>query len=190
MENRGSRRISGKLLAALLAVVLAIGCAVGGTVAWLVTSTSTVTNTFTYGNINIKLDESTGSDYKIIPGKDLEKDPTVKVIKGSEPCWLFVKVEKTGEFASAVTYSVDSGIWTELPGNAGVYYREADASGADADLTFPVLEGNAITVSDTLTKETIDALTGDNRTPVLKFTAYAVQKEGLATPEAAWSKIN
>ena len=79
MERKEPRRISGKLLVALLAVVLAIGCAVGGTVAWLVTSTATVTNTFSYGNINIKLDESTGSDYKIIPGVNIKKDPYVEV---------------------------------------------------------------------------------------------------------------
>lgn len=188
MERKEPRRISGKLLVALLAVVLAIGCAVGGTVAWLVTSTATVTNTFSYGNINIKLDESTGSDYKIIPGVNIKKDPYVEVTKGSEPCWLFVKVEQTGTFADAVSYSINTDTWTALPGHDGVYYREV---GTDADnaQTFYILTGNTITVKDTLTKAQIDALTGDNKTPLLKFTAYAVQKAGINTVADAWAKV-
>lgn len=190
MERKEPRRISGKLLVALLAVVLAIGCAVGGTVAWLVTSTATVTNTFTYGNINIKLGESTGSDYKIIPGVNIEKDPYVEVTKGSEPCWLFVKVEQTGTFADAVYYSIDTNVWTALPDHEGVYYCVADASKAANNLPYPILTDNTITVSDTLTKAQIDALTGDNKTPLLKFTAYAVQKAGIDTVEKAWEKVN
>lgn len=188
MERKEPRRISGKLLVALLAVVLAIGCAVGGTVAWLVTSTATVTNTFSYGNINIKLDESTGSDYKIIPGVNIKKDPYVEVTKGSEPCWLFVKVEQTGEFLNAVTFTVDNTVWTPLTGHAGVYYREVGTN-ADNAQTFYILTGNTITVKDTLTKAQIDALTGDNKTPLLKFTAYAVQKAGINTVADAWAKV-
>ena len=52
-----------------------IGCVAGGTVAWLVATTDTVTNTFTYGNINIALAESTGTSYKIIPGTDIKEGP-------------------------------------------------------------------------------------------------------------------
>lgn len=189
MERKEPRRISGKLLVALLAVVLAIGCAVGGTVAWLVTSTATVTNTFTYGNIKIELKETTGENYKIIPGVNIEKDPYVEVTKGSEPCWLFVKVEQTGEFLNDVAFTVDNTVWTPLTGHTGVYYREV---GTDADnaQTFYILTDNTITVSDTLTKAQIDALTGDNKTPLLKFTAYAVQKAGIDTVEKAWEKVN
>ena len=189
MERKEPRRISGKLLVALLAVVLAIGCAVGGTVAWLVTSTATVTNTFSYGNINIKLKETTGENYKIIPGVNIKKDPYVEVTKGSEPCWLFVEVEQTGEFLNAVTFTVDKIVWTPLTGHAGVYYREADASEAANNLTYPILTDNTITVKDTLTKAQIDALTGDNKTPLLKFTAYAVQKAGINTVADAWAKV-
>lgn len=187
MERKEPRRISGKLLVALLAVVLAIGCAVGGTVAWLVTSTATVTNTFTYGNIKIELKETTGENYKIIPGVNIKKDPYVEVTKGSEPCWLFVEVEQTGEFLNAVTFTVDNTVWTPLTGHAGVYYREV---GTDADnaQTFYILTDNTITVKDTLTKTEIDNLAEANKNPLLKFTAYAVQKAGIDTVEDAWAK--
>ena len=181
------RELSGKLVVAMLAVTLLIGCAIGGTVAWLTAKTDPVVNTFTYGDINITLAETTGANYKIIPGKELNKDPKVTVKKDSEACWLFVKVEEEGTFvADKVTYSIADG-WTKLTGVTGVdnvYYREVGAVTADTD--FAVLKDNKVTVSDTLTKEDIKNITTN---PTLTFTAYAVQKDGIDTAAAAWEKV-
>lgn len=185
MKNHANRRsVSSKAFAAVLALVLVLGCALGGTVAWLVAKSDPVVNTFTYGDININLEETTGSSYKIIPGVDIAKDPKVTVEADSEACWLFVKVEETGTFVDGkVTYSVADG-WTALTGQPGVYYREVGAVTADTD--FYVLKDNVVKVSDTLTKEDIkDIPTG----PTLTFTAYAVQKDGIADAATAWSKI-
>lgn len=185
MKNHANRRsVSSKAFAAVLALVLVLGCALGGTVAWLVAESGPVTNTFTYGDINIALTETTGEDYKIIPGVNIAKDPKVTVEADSEACWLFVKVEEVGTFvACKVTYSVADG-WTALTGQPGVYYREVGAVTADTD--FYVLKDNVVKVSDTLTKEDIkDIPTG----PTLTFTAYAVQKDGIADAATAWSKI-
>ena len=143
------RELSGKLVVAMLAVTLLIGCAIGGTVAWLTAKTDAVVNTFTYGNINITLTESTGNNYKIIPGKDITKDPKVTVKATSEACWLFVEVKEEGTFvADKVTYSIADG-WTKGDGTkipANVYYREVSAVTADTD--FSVLKDNKITVKD------------------------------------------
>ena len=181
------RSVSGRLFVLMLALVLVLGCAVGGTVAWLVAKTDPVVNTFTYGDINITLTETTGENYKIIPGADIGKDPKVTVKAGSEACWLFVKVEEEGTFvANKVTYSVDDG-WTKGDGTnipANVYYREVGAVTADTD--FYVLKDNKVTVSNSLTKEDITNITQ----PKLTFTAYAVQKEGIDTAAAAWAKVN
>lgn len=178
------RELSGKLVVAMLAVTLLIGCAIGGTVAWLTDKTTAVTNTFTYGDINIELTETTGEDYKIIPGKDINKDPKVTVKANSEACWLFVKVQEAGTFVDGkVTYSIADG-WTALTGQTDVYYREVSA--ATTDTEYYVLEGNKVTVSDTLTKEDIQNITN----PTLTFTAYAVQKDGIDTVEAAWEKVS
>ena len=185
MKNHANRRsVSSKAFAAVLALVLVLGCALGGTVAWLVAKSDPVVNTFTYGDINIALTETTGEDYIIIPGMNIEKDPKVTVKANSEACWLFVKVEETGTFVDGkVTYSVADG-WTALTGQPGVYYREVGAVTADTD--FYVLKDNVVKVSDTLTKEDIkDIPTG----PTLTFTAYAVQKDGIADAATAWSKI-
>ena len=179
------RSVSGRLFVLMLALVLVLGCAVGGTVAWLVAKTDPVVNTFTYGDINITLTETTGEDYKIIPGVDIGKDPKVTVNANSEACWLFVKVDEVGTFvADKVTYSVADG-WTALTGQPGVYYREVGAVTADTD--FYVLKDNVVKVSDTLTKEDIKDIT---TRPTLTFTAYAVQKDGIADAATAWSKIS
>ena len=182
------RSVSGRLFVLMLALVLVLGCAVGGTVAWLVAKTDPVVNTFTYGDINIALTETTGDDYKIIPGVDIGKDPKVTVKAGSEACWLFVKVEEEGTFvANKVTYSIADG-WTKGDGTkipANVYYRAVDAVKNDTD--FAVLKDNKIYVSDTLTK--IDIKDISTTTPKLSITAYAIQKDGMATAAEAWAAI-
>ena len=196
MKHAANRRrgVSTRAFVALLALVLVIGCVAGGTVAWLVATTDTVTNTFTYGDINIALAETTGEDYKIIPGKDIPKDPKVTVTAGSEACWLFVKVEKTGTFVDGkVTYAIADD-WTKLTGVDSVdnvYYREVGA--VTADTSYYVLKGSTeypngvVTVSENLTKDEIKNITSK---PTLTFTAYAVQKEGSADAAAAWAKAN
>lgn len=184
-------------LVLVLALTLIVGVAGGATFAWLTAKSDTVVNTFTYGDINITLGEETGDTYKIIPGVDIKKDPKVTVEAGSEACWLFVKVEEKNwpEFADGegenavrkVNYAIADG-WTKGDGTsipANVYYREVAAD--DANQEFPVLKGNKITVSDTLTKIDIkDILT---TTPKLSITAYAIQKDGMDTAAKAWAAI-
>ena len=190
MEKKANRRrsVGMKTFVAMLALVLVIGCAVGGTVAWLVSSTNAVVNTFTYGDINITLTETTGNDYKIIPGVNIDKAPKVTVKKDSEACWLFVKVEEEGTFvANKVTYSIADG-WTKGDGTnipANVYYRSVDAVKADTD--FAVLKDNKIYVSEELSTSDIKSITAQ---PKLTFTAYAVQKDGIADVDTAWTKAN
>lgn len=183
------RELSGKLVVTMLAVTLLIGCAIGGTVAWLTANTAPVVNTFTYGDINITLAETTGSNYKIIPGVDITKDPKVTVEANSEACWLFVKVEEAGTFVTnKVTYSIADG-WTKLTGVTGVdnvYYREVGA--VTANTGFAVLKGNKVTVSAELTKAEVNTITAENQ-PKLTFTAYAVQKDGIADAATAWAKV-
>lgn len=185
MNTKHRRSISGKMFVTMLAVVLLVGCIIGGTVAWLTDQTNPITNTFTYGDINIELTESTGESYKIIPGVDIEKDPKVTVKANSEDCWLFVKVAASGTFVEGkVTYAVAEG-WTELTGNDGVYYRAV--SSGTADQSFSVLAGDQIIVSKDLTKDEIKSITAN---PTLTFTAYAVQQSGSANAAEAWAKVN
>lgn len=183
MKHVANRRrsVSSRAFIALLALVLVIGCVAGGTVAWLVAKTEPVVNTFTYGNINIALTETTGTSYKIIPGTDITKDPKVTVKAGSEACYLFVKVEKVGMF-TGMSYEIADG-WTALEGENGVYYRQVGS--VTADTSFEVIKGNKITVSSDLTKENIPTAN-----PTLKITAYAVQQENIADAATAWKAAN
>lgn len=193
-ENR--RSVSSKAFVVMLALVLALGCAVGGTIAWLTKTTDPVVNTFTYGNIDITLTETVPENRqaKIIPGKDIPKDPKVTVKANSETCYLFVKVVEDGTFvANKVTYTIRADDWTKGDGTdipADVYYRVVPA--ATTDTAFYMLTGDAanpngvVTVSPELNKEEIAAVT---KTPTLTFTAYAVQKDGNADAAAAWAKI-
>ena len=193
MKHRANRRrMSNKKFIAILSVfvmlalTMVVGCAVDGTVAWLVSESESSVSTFTLGDINIELTEKSESQpLKIIPGVDIRRSLKVKVEPNSEACWLFVTVEEVGTFvADKVTYSVADG-WTALTGQPGVSYREVGAVTADTD--FYVLKDNVVKVSDTLTKEDIkDIPTG----PTLTFTAYAVQKDGIADAATAWSKIS
>lgn len=96
-----------KLLIMSVAMVLVCAFAVGMTIAYL-TSTDEVVNTFTVGNVQIKLDEAEvdqygvpqGSPaprisenvYKLIPGHTYTKDPMVTVLSGSESSYIKMTV--------------------------------------------------------------------------------------------------
>ena len=104
-----------RVLTFILATALIVGGVVSGTVAWLIADTDPVVNTFSYGDIDLELDETKtdekgnpvdenndgnpdktteGNDYEMIPGEDYLKDPTVTVLAGNEACWLFVKLDE------------------------------------------------------------------------------------------------
>ena len=182
------RGLGGKAVTAMLALTLVLAAywAVGGTAAWLAAKSEPIASTFTFGDINITLTETDHQEQiKIIPGVDIKKALKVTVQANSVDCWLFVKVEQTGTFVpDKVTYSIDDS-WTKgdgspIPGN--VYYRQVN--GVTADMEFPVLKDDKITVSETLTKADIQNITDE---PTLTFTAYAVQKEGINTAADAWA---
>lgn len=173
-----------KTLALVLALTLLVAGVVGGTLAWLTDQTAEVKNTFTVGDINIDLTETT-TDYKMVPGNTIAKDPTVTVKANSEACWLFVKVTESTNLKDFITYAIAEG-WTALPDVNGVYYREVPASAADQ--TFSVLAGDAVTVKSDVTKTMLETAKTD--APTLTFKAYAIQKEHFATADAAWAEVS
>lgn len=180
-----------KITLTIICAVLSCVCLIGTTFAWLKAETAPITNTFTYGDINITLKETegTGSDtektFKMLPGAVIDKDPTVTVTKGSENCWLFIKVEKGNNPDNYLDYSVDTaGGWTLVPGQTDVYYRQVDYNESN-DQPFNVLTGDKVTVKSSLTKAELTAIGADY--PTLKFTAYAVQRDSnIDTVAEAW----
>ena len=180
-----------KALFIMLSAALIVCATVAGTLAWLTDTTDPVVNTFTVGDINITLTESEKLDLKMVPGQPIEKDPKVTVKAGSEACWLFVKVEKSGNFDDFMTFEMADG-WIALSGYAGVYYRNVDATNADTG--FDVLKDKKVMVLETVTKTKLEGVknadgTPNENAPTLTFTAYAVQKDGIADAATAWGKV-
>lgn len=95
-----------KALLLTLCAVLLVAASVLGTMAYL-TSTDEVTNTFTVGQVKIKLDEAKANpdgslvanadrvkanEYKLLPGHTYNKDPMVTVLSGSESSYVKMTV--------------------------------------------------------------------------------------------------
>lgn len=176
------RKLRNRRIALTVCLMLAVMIAsVGGTIAWLTANTAPITNTFTAGDINIALAETT-SDYKMVPGNAIAKDPKVTVQANSEACWLFVKVEKSADFDNFVTFDMADG-WKTLEGQPGIYYREVPEVAANANTVLHVLKDDQVSVKADVTKGMLEALLSQ---PTLTFTAYAVQKAGIADVATAW----
>lgn len=104
-----------KVLLILACAVLLVAASVMGTLAYL-TDHDSVNNTFTVGQVHIKLDEAKIGDdgkaltgdsaervkensYHLLPGHEYDKDPTVTVLAGSEESYIkmVVTVNKLAE---------------------------------------------------------------------------------------------
>ena len=97
-----------KILLSVLCIVAVLTVSVAGVLAYLIDQTNVVTNTFTVGDVQIKLDETKvdpegkpvtpeekteiGNEYHLIPGQTYTKDPTVTVLTGSEESYVRIKV--------------------------------------------------------------------------------------------------
>ena len=156
---------------------------VGVTHAFLASKSRQIVNTFVSGDITLTLTETTGSKYLLVPGTDIDKDPSITVGKGSEACWLFFKAEEQGLLDGITDYSYEDG-WTALGGEEGVYWRRVPY--CTEDRVYRIIKGDRITVSADATEEKLASLGGGSK---LIFLAYAVQCEGIATPERAWEII-
>ncbi|MBR5288670.1 MAG: SipW-dependent-type signal peptide-containing protein [Clostridia bacterium] len=198
-NNQGRRRVRraqkksqiSRILLMIVMMALVAVVSVGGTIAWLTDKTQEVKNTFTTTNIDIELAE-TATNFEMVPGVEITKDPIVTYKADSEDGWLFVEIFKSTDvdFDAYMTYDIASG-WTLLEGDpdtAGtmVYYREVTSS--DSDQQFPVLDGNKVTVRTTVTNEMMDAAEAEGKAPVMTFTAYAIQKVKFDTVEDAWTE--
>lgn len=176
-------------------LVLVAALAVGGTLAYL-TSQDEVVNTFTVGNVAITLDEARvnpdgtpvadaarvkANEYKLIPGHNYTKDPTIHVTTGSEPCYLFVKVENGISNIEKTDVTIASQMttngWTALSDGSNIYYSSiVDASKTAVD---KVVFGSFTIASN--------AAVASYSTAQVKITAYAVQADGFNTANDAWN---
>lgn len=107
-----------KALLMVLAAVLIVVASIGGTLAWLADETQAITNTFTAGKVDIDLTETTGSNYTLVPGATIAKDPKVTVLANSEPSYVFVKVKNP--LGQGITLNIDGVKWLPVSGISGL----------------------------------------------------------------------
>ena len=187
-----------KIVTAGLALVMVAGISVAGTLAYL-TSSDSVKNTFTVGKVAIILDEADvnldgtyvtdkenrvdANSYKLMPGREYIKDPTVHVDDASEDAWLFVKVENgiadiEAEGETSIAAQMTANGWTAVAEADNVYaYREV-VNGGDDILVF----GNF-----TVDGSVVDTELDNYANAEINVIAYAIQADGFETSDKAWA---
>lgn len=195
-----------KILALSLAAVLLVAVAVGGTMAYLQATSKEVTNTFLPTTLSVDINEhdydpetntlnttvtKENSDYKVVPGVDIPKDPYV-TFSSDVSCYVFVTVAQENWNAN-LTYEIDPA-WKAVSGVTGVYYQEFvdDTTKTDdfpmtvtADAPLYVLKDNKVVVNNAL--DLAGMATIKEKAPKLTFDAFIIQKAGFDTPAAAWA---
>ena len=208
-----------KALLLTLCAVLLVAASVLGTMAYL-TSTDEVQNTFTVGQVSIKLDEAKantdgtlvkGADrvkansYKLLPGHTYAKDPMVTVLNGSESSYIKMTVtfskaneldaifDPDGATLTTIFNGYDSSNWT---------YKGNTKNAADNTRTYEFWYKEAVAAPDG--NVALDALFDSITVPgsitneqlktiegmTITVNAYAIQADGFANAEAAWAALN
>lgn len=194
-----------KTLTIAIALVLVVALAVGATYALLADKTESVTNTFAAGKIigddtvfTLKehaiagQDESgvytlsdsvyaeDGNNYSaVVPGTEIQKDPTVKVEKLAGDAYLYIVVDDT--LNAKLAHSIDPA-WTPLNTNGTkTLYRITANDGlvaANATVDQAILNGSKLTAATDL---------GDGNLGNITFQAYLVQAVGTTDAVKAWN---
>ena len=205
-----------KILVACLCVALAVLTIAGTTLAYL-TSHDQVTNTFTVGNVQIKLDEAKANtdgslvpnadrvkanSYKLIPGHTYNKDPMVTVLSGSESSYIkmtvtFTKAAEldaifapTGADLTSIFNGYDSTNWI-YKGNT------EDTTANTRTYEFWYKETVAAPTADVELDALFDSITVPGTLPgdqlktlenmTITVNAYALQADSFENAEAAWA---
>ncbi|MBO5326651.1 MAG: hypothetical protein J6A84_00845 [Clostridia bacterium] len=174
-----------KLIFAIIAAICTLAIGIGSTIAYFASVSGPVKNTFTVGDVALTLTETTGEEYRMIPGTAIKKDPLVTVVGGSEECYVYVKLDRANGLDDYVTYALADG-WTLLGGFDGVYYRMVEHSAVDKHYT--VLQNDEMLIRSNLTKEKMAAIDAA-ALPQMKITAYAIQTLGIESASDGWYNL-
>lgn len=219
-----------KVLLITLSALLLTAVTLVGTLAWL-TSSAEVVNTFTVGKVSIALDEADvdeygepvpgadrvmGNEYRLIPGNEYVKDPTVTVKAGSEAAYvrMLVTINKYSTLKAIFGDNFlpqnyvegwDSETWvpsgTYVDQNADTvtyefrYYDKAqdkhtvNAVDSTADVVLPALF-ESFTLPGTVTGEQLEQLYAGEQFKITVF-AHAIQELGFENdPDGAWNAFD
>ena len=205
------------LVLALCAVLLVVG-AILGTVAYL-QDTASVVNTFTVGNVHLKLDETavdekgeptggrteTGNAYHLLPGETYTKDPTVTVLKGSEESYVRMMLALNCASELDAIFAPNGAVLTEIfNGYDATKWEYVDVTrGNDNTITYEFRYFETVkSQKDTdLVLEALfntvtvpNTMTGEQLATIadLKITveAHAIQATGFANADEAWAAFS
>lgn len=203
-----------KVLSLVLAGTLVVSAGMFGTLAYL-TDTQTVTNTFTVGDVAIKLDEAVvdtdgnavvpeqrtedGNAYKIFPGGTYTKDPTVTVKEESEDSYLFVKVEngiadieieEGNQEKDTIAEQMAANGWVEVPENDNIYVYTQDGNPGNPAVVSA--EESVVVFEEFSISGTVDGTTlAGYEDATITVTAYAIQADGFKgeTAQDIWAAV-
>lgn len=124
--------------------------------------------------------ETAVSYQDVIPGVELEKDPTVYLKDLNVKSYLFIK-EVTSLSSDNFTYSVDNMVWDQVDDLNNVWVLKAGAIDPfeDENKSYSILNGKKI---DTTANFEMNAGASEN----LVYEAYLVQADGFTNAEDAW----
>lgn len=205
-----------KALAVILCVAAIVVASVFATLAYF-TDKDEAVNTFTVGKVAIKLDEAKvdeygvairdaervkSNEYKLVPGHEYTKDPTVTVEEGSEPSYIRMLVtvnekadldaifapngaELTSIFLGTDAKWALSGMKVE--GDSRVYeFRYAEIVDArEGERVLPALF-TAIKVPGFVDGDQLQTIEGLK----IEVIAQAIQADGFADADTAWNNFS
>lgn len=197
-----------KITAIFLCVALVAIAIVGASLAYF-TDTKTATNTFTMGDVKIKLDETnvndtegdrvTSNEYNVYPGAVVTKDPTVHNT-GKNAAWIRAKVEVkgwvtnrekypnyvAGELKDSLKYLIDG---------LGEGWSLVSATAANEDVTFVLMYADKLAAGADTTAmfkqvKVPAGLQNGQEFGTIKVTADAIQTDGFDTWDAAFAAFD
>lgn len=201
------------MLMTLCAIILVVAT-VFGTMAYL-TSDDEVKNTFTVGNVAIKLDEApvdvngkaTAGDrvkansYKLLPGHTYDKDPTVTVLAGSETSYVKMTVTFSKANELDAIFAPDGANLTSIfkgydAANWIAKGNTKDATANTRTYEFWYKEAVGASTADVELDALFDSITVPGTITkeqlatiegmTITVNAYAIQADGFDTADAAW----
>ena len=208
-----------KALLLTLCAVLLVAASVLGTMAYL-TSTDEVTNTFTVGQVKIKLDEAKANpdgslvanadrvkanEYKLLPGHTYNKDPMVTVLSGSESSYVKMTVTFSKANELDAIFAPGGADLTKIfngydPANWTYKDNTTDAAANTRTYEFWYKEAVGAPDGDVALDALFDSITVPGSVTkeqlatiegmTITVNAYAIQADGFADADAAWAAFN
>lgn len=184
-----------KTIVLIMSIALVACLSIGATLAFLSAKSSELVNTFTVGNIAMKLDEAKVSDNQVIDGRTdsgnsyriydsavLPKDPTVTINAKSENCYVFMSCVVSDNIKDIASMNIGNN-WILVKDNLYVYSKDGKTPSivnySDSETKLPSLFTN-VKIADNCDWQNIP-ITGES----IKVKSLAYQSNDSSTYDAA-----